>query len=198
MENENRKPSDRILWCDCETGGFPLESPLLEIAFVVTDSELNIIEDNAIFSSIICDISPQALQDVWEQHHATGLTEEITSVSQRWEVGKDTLTSRDVEGKAVDFLNAYGIYEGMPEKPPLAGSSVWFDRLRINRYMPKIASLISHRNIDVSTIRELQLRWDRENHPPRSEAVHRALRDIMESLNQLKFFRNNGFIGGKK
>jgi len=194
--SENRKPSDRIVWCDVETTGFEQDAALLEVAFVVTDNELNMIADGSSFQETICDVSPQyLLQNVWEGHKQSGLIEDILKAHEAYHKGCELPTSHSVESEVVEFLNAWGVYEGMKEKPPLAGSSVWFDRLRLERYMPRVAGLLSHRNIDVSTIRELQLRWAPEDHPPRSKEQHRALPDIRESIEILRFYRTKGFVG---
>jgi len=198
MSKEPRKPSDRIVWCDVETGGFEDESPLLEVAFIVTDSDLNLVDECATFESLICDVSIQFfMQNVWEGHHESGLIDDLIQVHKLSHEGCELPTSHSVENEVIEFLNSWGVHEGMEEKPPLAGSSVWFDRRRLERYMPRVAKLVSHRNIDVSTIRELQLRWGKEEHePPKPGEAHRALNDIRESLELLRFFRKRGFIGG--
>lgn len=197
MSKEPRKPSERIVWCDVETCGLENESPLLEVAFIVTDSDLNLIDECASFQEIVCDVSPQfLLQNVWEGHKASGLIDDLLKAHKLFHEGCELPTSHSVENQVVEFLGNYGVHEGMDEKPPLAGSSVWFDRRRLERYMPRVASLLSHRNIDVSTIRELQLRWGkREHEPPKPAEAHRGLADIRESLELLRFFRRSGFVG---
>jgi len=195
MSQEQRKPSDRIVWCDVETTGFADDAALLEVAFLVTDNNLNLIDEGSSFESLVCDVSPQLLmQDIWEGHKKNGLIDDILAAHKAYHEGCEIPTSHSVESEVIEFLNAWGVYEGMKEKPPLAGSSVWFDRRRIERYMPRVAKLISHRNLDVSTVRELQLRYAPDLNPPRSKEAHRALADIRESLDILRFYRDKGFL----
>jgi len=192
-----RKPADMIVWCDCETGDLNIESPLLEIAFVLTDNELNICDSGkAYYHSVVCDVSPTFLKEnIWEGHRSGTLIEDINKYNLDYHSGVPEPTSQSVEQEVIHFMNRYGVHGFMENKPPLGGSSVWFDRLRIERYMPRVAKFISHRNIDVSTIRELQLRWAPDVNPPESKGAHRALDDILESIDVLRFFRKNLPIG---
>lgn len=201
MSEIEKKVSDRLAWVDIETTGTEDHDILLEVAVIVTDNDLN---ELGMFSSFIIDCDPRNLtradrprtkdSDIpcWEQHFDSGLVMNLIE-----EFGRDNVkpTPGVVEDGIVRFLNKHGVYEGMKNLAPLCGSSVHFDRRFLRRSMPKLISLLHYRNIDASGIRECARRWSPELEIPEIEAAHRAVDDLRDSIELLRFFRRTGFLG---
>lgn len=202
--SESPPPSPTLIWVDLETPGFRIEDGILEVSMVITDNEL---AELGSYTSVICDVDVDLLipsEDArtkpeqilcWDKHWETGLIEDLKAA---YDSGGLLPTLEEVQANLVSLMNAHGIREDVPprQRAPLCGSTVAsFDRPRIERFLPHVFELMHYRNIDVSTIRELQKRWapDMES-PPKSEA-HRAEADIRESIGYLKHFRDTGFIG---
>ena len=100
-----------------------------------------------------------------------------------------------VDSCIVSFLSRHGVHEEMEKRAPLCGASVHFDRRFLRRHMPKVTSLLHYRNIDVSGIRECARRWDPLLEIPEVESGHRAVADLRDSIELLRFFRESGFLG---
>lgn len=170
-----------LIWIDCEMTGLDLTTDaLVEIAVLVTDSELNIIGDGV---ELVIRASPgqlEAMGDfVRQMHTSSGL---ITAIPDGISVSK-------AEEKILAYLQSAGVEAG---KSPLAGNSVSVDRNFIARDMPLLSNYLHYRTIDVSTIKELARRW----HPkvffaaPTKTGNHRALGDIQDSIAELAYYRN--------
>jgi len=202
---EKENLSEYIVWFDFETTGFPDDSPLLEVACIVTDNELNEVGS---YVSIITDVDVDALVNdddcelelkpgqirCWSKHFETGLIDEIKAA---YDADELLPTLGEVTENIISLLNSLGITEDVPprKKPPLAGSSVGFDRIRLKKFMSRVNELIHYRNINISSIRELQKRWRPDMPEFPRESAHRAEQDLRESIGFLRHFRSQGFIG---
>ena len=177
--------SDRLVWIDCEmTGLDPVADALVEIAALVTDYDLNVLGEGV---DIIIKPPDEALAQmddfVRDMHTSSGLLDQLA--------GGTTLA--DAEQQVVDYLA-----EHCPEgsRPPLAGNSVGTDRLFISRDMAKLDALLHYRVVDVSTIKELARRWFPRAYygAPDKRGNHRALADIQESVEELRYYREAVFV----
>ena len=162
------------------TGLDLVSDALVEIAVLVTDSELNIIGDGVDLVIRATAGQLEAMGDfVRQMHTSSGL---ITQIPDGISVGK-------AEEEILNYLQSAGVEAG---KSPLAGNSVSVDRNFIARDMPLLNSYLHYRTIDVSTIKELAIRW----HPkvffaaPPKTGNHRALGDIQDSIAELAYYRN--------
>lgn len=174
---------ENIVWIDLETTGLDSEtSVVLEIAVIITDKHLNHLAQ----TSLVIHHPNNALVDLDEwvqtQHQASGLLEEVR---------RSTLTLAKAEAAALDLVAAYC----PPRACPLAGSSVCFDRRFLMRHMPKLDAHLSYRQVDVSSLKELVKRWYPDKAPANGAgAQHRALPDILESIEELRYYRKTVFI----
>ena len=180
----NQQKLDNLVWLDMEMSGLDVErETILEIATIITDSELNVIEEGP--SLVIHqDESILRAMDEWNQKHhsASGL---IAKVQQ------SNLSLADAEKQTLDFIKQY-----CPEKnSPLCGNSIGQDRKFLYKYMRKLHDYLHYRNVDVSSFKELVLRWYRNGpQPPAKSEKHIALLDVQESIAELKFYREHYFI----
>lgn len=177
--------NDRLVWIDLEmTGLDPSHDEICEIACIVTDGELNEL-DEGISLVVKPSDAPLATMDdvVVKMHHDSGLIHEIphgTSVE-------------DAQAKVLAY-----VMQHVPEarKAPLAGSSVYVDRGFLARYMPKLDAHLHYRLVDVSSVKEITKRW----YPrvffqtPEKTGNHRALGDIRDSIAELRYYREAVFV----
>ncbi|MEU8823183.1 oligoribonuclease [Streptomyces sp. NPDC048636] len=177
--------NDRMVWIDCEMTGLSLsDDALIEVAALVTDSELNILGEGV---DIVVRPPAESLatmpEVVREMHTASGLLAEL-----------DGGTSLE---DAQDRVLAY-IREHVPEagKAPLCGNSVGTDRGFLLRDMPTLESYLHYRIVDVSSIKELARRWYPRAYfnSPKKNGNHRALADIHESIAELRYYREAVFV----
>ena len=180
MSNQEK----RFVWIDMEmTGLDPRKDLILEIATVVTDAELNIVAQGP---SIVISQPNTALDamDKWctKVHTKSGLCDKVK---------KSKTTTEEAEIQTLAFLRDH-CEEG---KSQLAGNSVWMDRFFMMMYMPRLYSFLHYRTIDVSTLKELAETWYPEKTDKRfsKRNCHRASDDILESIEELKFYRDNFF-----
>ena len=171
-----------LVWLDLEmTDLDPVLGRIIEIATIVTDSQLHIIAKGP---DLVIHESPEVLGKMvsWNQEHfyASGLMEEITA---------SKITLKEAEEQTLKFISQYF----QPQKAILAGNSVYVDREFISVHMPELSSYLHYRIIDVNTIRELAVRWF-SNLPkfPKNEK-HRAMSDNLESIDELKYYKANMF-----
>jgi len=174
------KASDRIVWVDCEMTGLSLETDaLVEVACVVTDAELNELDEGVTVVIRPPDLPFAEMPDiVREMHTASGLIDEIPHGT----------TLEAAETLVLDYIKTH-IAE--PRKAQLAGSSVYVDRGFLARDMPTLDAYLHYRLIDVSSIKELVRRWYPRvyfNSPPKT-GNHRALADARESIAELRYYR---------
>jgi len=177
--------TNNFAWIDLEmTGLNPDHDVILEVACVVTDSQLNIIKEGP---SLVIHQPKEILQQMnpWSQeHHAlSGLTREVE---------QSTISVKQAEEQVLTFLQNYC----KPETALLAGNSVWQDRIFMRRHMPRIVDFLYYRLIDVTTIKELVDRWYpmNEHRELVKKDLHRALPDIYESIEELKYYKKHFFI----
>jgi oligoribonuclease len=173
-----------LVWIDCEMTGLSLESDaLVEIAVLVTDSELNIIGEGIDLVIHATQGQLDRMNDfVRQMHTSSGLIHEIAG-------GIDVA---DAEQQILAYLQSAGVVAG---KSPLAGNSVSVDRNFIARDMKQLAEFLHYRTIDVSTIKELSRRWYPKAYfsAPAKTGNHRALGDIQDSIAELAYYRQSVF-----
>jgi oligoribonuclease len=173
-----------LVWIDCEMTGLSLENDaLVEIAVLVTDSELNIIGDGIDLVIHATEGQLAGMNDfVRNMHTSSGLIKEIPH----------GIEVAEAEKQIMAYLNSVGVVAG---KSPLAGNSVSVDRNFIARDMKTLADFLHYRTIDVSTIKELSRRWYPKAYfaAPAKTGNHRALGDIRDSIEELKYYRSAVF-----
>ena len=172
-----------LIWIDCEmTGLSPEDNCLLEIATIVTDSDLTILAEGPVFA-IHQNEAELAKMDSWNinQHTASGLIARVKA---------SQVTAAIAEAETLEFLSHY-VPAG---KSPMCGNSVCLDKRFLARYMPQLTAYFHYRQIDVSTIKELAARWAPEVYQQvKKSSTHLALADIKESIAELKFYREKLF-----
>ena len=172
-----------LVWIDLEmTGLEPERDSIIEIATIVTDGDLETIAEGPVFA--IRQPEPLlASMDEWNttHHTASGLLERVR---------KDSVDIREAEAMTLRFLEKY-VEHG---KAPLCGNTIWQDRRFLARHMSELEKFFHYRLIDVSSIKELAMRWRPEMLSGfRKKNEHLALADIRESIAELKFYRENFF-----
>jgi oligoribonuclease len=179
----NEQPN--LIWIDCEMTGLSLQSDaLVEIAVVVTDSELNLIGEGIDLVIHATDSQLEGMSDfVREMHTNSGLITEIPH----------GITMAAAEAKIIAYLESASTIAG---KSPLAGNSVGVDRAFIDRDMPLLGAYLHYRTIDVSSIKELARRWNPKAYfnAPAKTGNHRALGDIQDSIAEMAYYRSAIFI----
>jgi oligoribonuclease len=172
--------NDRIVWIDCEMTGLDLRADaLVEVAAVVTDFELNVLGDGV---DVIIAPPPAALDQmgdfVREMHTVSGLLPALA----------EGVTLADAEQQVLDYVRNW-VPE--PRKAPLGGNSVGTDKMFLDRDMPQLVGHLHYRIIDVSSIKELARRWYPRVYfaSPKKDGGHRALADILESIDELRYYR---------
>ncbi|HLT67329.1 MAG TPA: oligoribonuclease [Microbacterium sp.] len=177
--------NDRLVWIDCEmTGLDPAIDELVEIAVVVTDFDLKILDPGL---QIVIKPSEAALANmgdfVTKMHATSGLDKEIPH-------GVDLA---DAERQVLDYVKQFVPVE---RKAPLAGNTIGTDRMFLAKYMPELDGFLHYRNVDVSSIKELARRWMPRVYfqAPEKNGGHRALADILESIRELQYYRRTAFV----
>lgn len=177
--------NDRMVWIDCEMTGLSLrDDALIEVAALVTDSELNVLGDGV---DIVITPPAEALETmpdvVRQMHTSSGLLEELA--------GGTTLA--EAEKQVLDYVRGY-VKE--PRKAPLCGNSVGTDRGFLARDMPDLEQHLHYRIVDVSSVKELSRRWYPRAYfnSPTKNGNHRALADIRESIAELRYYREAVFV----
>ena len=177
--------SDVLVWLDMEmTGLDPAKERIIEIATILTDGQLTEI---AVGPDLVIHQGDDVLaaMDDWnKKHHGqSGLIERVKA---------STISDADAEAQTLAFINQH---VGAKDRPVLAGNSIHQDRRFITRYMPAFDKRLHYRMVDVSTIKELARRWYPQaltKQPPKTES-HRALDDVRESIDELRYYRANVF-----
>jgi oligoribonuclease len=174
------------VWIDCEMTGLELgKDALIEIAVLVTDSELNILDEGVDLVIHADDAALDAMPDVVREMHArSGLTEAVRA---------STVTLAEAEAQVLGYVRRH-----VPEArtAPLCGNSIATDRGFIARDMPELDAHLHYRMIDVSSIKELCRRWYPRIYyaQPDKGLAHRALADIRESIRELVYYRGTAFV----
>jgi len=171
---------DNLVWIDCEMTGLDLGTDaLIELAALVTDSELNVLGDGV---DIVIRPPDEALAQMGEfvtdMHRKSGLLELLSS----------GVTLEEAEAQALAYIRTY-----VPEvrKAPLAGNTIGTDRAFLARDLPTLEGHVHYRNVDVSSLKELAKRWYPRIYftAPAKSGNHRALADIRESIEELRYYR---------
>ncbi|TCJ30030.1 oligoribonuclease [Nocardioides jejuensis] len=177
--------NDKLVWIDCEMTGLDLGADaLIEIAALVTDFDLNVLGDGV---DIIVKPEPAALDQmndfVRDMHVKSGLLEELDG----------GVTLAEAEERVLAYIR-----EHCPDgsRPPLAGNTVGTDRAFISRDMPTLEAFLHYRIVDVSSIKELSRHWFPKAwyQSPEKRGNHRALADIQESIEELRYYRDAVFV----
>lgn len=177
--------TEHLVWIDCEMTGLDLEKDcLVEVAVVITDSELELVDAGL---DVVIKPRPDSLANMGEfvtnMHTESGLINEF----------EDGLDLKDAEQVILEYIKRF-----VPnaKSAPLAGNSIGTDRMFLNKYMNELDQYLHYRNVDVSSIKELSRRW----YPrvyfqlPKKNGGHRALADILESIQELKYYRKTVFV----
>lgn len=175
--------ADNLIWIDLEMTGLDPDSDLIiEIATVVTDKNLNILAEGPVFAVHQSDAALAAM-DEWNQtHHGqSGLIQRVKD---------STISDAEAESRTIAFLK-----EWLPANTsPMCGNSICQDRRFLYHYMPQLEAFFHYRNLDVSTVKELAGRWAPQIKDGfNKKASHQALDDIMESIGELRYYREHFF-----
>ena len=177
-----RHPTN-LIWIDLEmTGLDPEQERIIELATIVTDSELNLLAEGPVFA-----IQQSAIQiakmDAWNtaHHGQSGLTDRVMN---------SVITEAMAEAGTIDFLSHY-VPAGVS---PMCGNSICLDRRFLSRYMPNLASYFHYRQLDVSSIKILSKHWaPKIFNGFRKESQHIALQDIRDSIEELRYYKAHFF-----
>ncbi|MDQ1554155.1 MAG: oligoribonuclease [Microbacteriaceae bacterium] len=177
--------TDRLVWIDCEMTGLDVEiDELVEVAVVITDFDLNILDPGF---NIVIKPDQSALDNmgefVREMHTKSGLLEAIP----------DGVSLADAEFAVHEYILKFVPAE---QQAPLAGNTIGTDRTFLAKYMPRVDRHLHYRNVDVSSIKELSRRWFPRVYfnAPAKDGGHRALADILESIRELEYYRRAAFV----
>lgn len=173
---------NHLAWIDLEmTGLNPDHDVILEIATIVTDADLNVIAEGPVLA-ISAPPDLLAGMDEWnqKQHRKSGLLDRVL-------VSPETMAS--AEQQTLEFLAQHL----PPGKIPLCGNSIWQDRRFLARYMPALEKFFHYRIVDISSFKEIARRWHPEMPVFKKQEAHLALADILESVEELKHYRQHLF-----
>ena len=172
-----------LVWIDMEMSGLNTDTDkIIEIATVITDSQLEIIAQGPVLAVHQPD-SVLNTMDEWNTrtHGGSGLTQRVR---------ESTLSEADAERETIEFIQQHVA----KNKSPLCGNSICQDRRFLARGMPQLEAYLHYRNLDVSSIKELVRRWKPEIAPGfEKKNTHKALDDILESIAELKYYREHFF-----
>ena len=178
--------NEHLVWVDCEMTGLDLETDvMIEVAALVTDSELNVLGTGV---DVVIHAEEAALgsmvEIVREMHDKSGLTDAVRA---------STVSVADAEDMVLTYVRSF-VTE--PRTAPLCGNSIATDRGFLARYMPQFDEYLHYRMIDVSSIKELCRRWYPRVYfgQPAKGLAHRALADIQESIRELAYYRRTVFV----
>ena len=174
-----------MVWADCEMTGLDLTGDaLVEVAALVTDGELNVLGEGV---DVIIKPSDEALERMGDfvrnMHTTSGLLEQLAT----------GLTMAEAEERVLAYVREF-VPE--PRKAPLAGNTIGTDRAFLARDMPTFEAHVHYRNVDVSSIKELARRWFPRAYysAPAKSGNHRALADVQESIEELRYYRDAVFV----
>ena len=178
MKNDNN-----LIWIDLEMTGLDTDNDqVIEIATIITDSELNILEEGPVVAIHQPDLVLDGM-DAWNtrQHGGSGLIERVRASND---------TEQTATDKTLEFVSRYVDMN----QSPMCGNSICQDRRFMHRCMPDLEKYFHYRNLDVSTIKELVKRWKPEVAKGfQKSSEHLAMQDIRDSIAELKFYRENVF-----
>uniref|UniRef100_A0A1B0G2H7 Probable oligoribonuclease n=1 Tax=Glossina morsitans morsitans TaxID=37546 RepID=A0A1B0G2H7_GLOMM len=180
----SNKMAKWIVWMDLEMTGLEVEKDqILEVSCLISDEDLVVKAEGP---HIVINYPPDVFENMndWcnKHHFESGLVDKCL---------KSQITLNQAEQQILQFLKQH-IPKG---ECPLAGNSIYMDRLFLKKYMPTVDDYLNYRIIDVSSIKELAKRWNTRvyNAAPKKKLVHRASDDVKESLEELQYYKNNLF-----
>lgn len=187
VQSSSAPDANALIWIDLEmTGLSPERDRIIEVATIVTDSQLNIIAEGPVLAVHQADSALEAMDD-WNKrtHGGTGLIERVR---------QSTITEREAELQTLQFLRRY-----VPKnRSPMCGNSICQDRRFLARLMPELEAWFHYRNLDVSTLKELAQRWRPDLQANLvKKSTHRALDDIRESIDELRYYKEHFLIWNK-
>lgn len=174
---------NNLIWIDLEMTGLDCQADrIIEIATIVTDSQLNILAEGPMLAIHQPDAVLAAMDD-WnrKQHGASGLVTRVQA---------SMLGEAEAERQTLEFLRRYV----PPGQSPMCGNSICQDRRFLARCMPELEAYFHYRNLDVSTIKELARRWYPDLNSFGKTSTHLALQDIRDSIEELRFYRERLFV----
>jgi len=172
----------RMVWMDLEMTGLSVSTEsIIEIATVVTDGDLNILAQGPNLAIRV----PEALLDAMDEwntthHHNSGLVDRIKN---------EGVSVEEAEEATLAFLSQWV----EPNTAPLCGNSIWNDRRFLEKEMPRLLDFLHYRMVDVSTVKELAGRWYPNLSRYPKKGAHLALDDTLESIEELRYFRERIF-----
>lgn len=170
-----------LVWLDMEmTGLDPERERIIEMAAIITDSELNVIAEGPVIVVRQSEALLEAMDD-WNkrQHGASGLLDRIRA---------EGVSEREAEATMLGFLERHV----EKKRSPLCGNTIWQDRRFLARYMPTLEGYLHYRMVDVSSIKELVQRWRPDLVPGYTKRnAHTALADVRESIEELRYYREH-------
>jgi len=177
--------NDRLVWIDCEMTGLDLEADaLIEVAALVTDFELEVLGEGI---DLVIKPPAEAVDQmgdfVRDMHRTSGLADHLAG----------GITLAEAEQQVLSYIRQHC---GEGSRPPLAGNTVATDRAFLARDMPALETFLHYRIVDVSSIKELSRRWFPRAYyqSPAKRGNHRALADIQESIEELRYYREAVFV----
>lgn len=186
MPTKNKRRKDYLVWIDCEmTGLEPDTDALVEIATIITDSELNIVDHGPEFA-IHQSAARLRKMNPWSRrtHRESGLIDRIRT---------EGIPLAEAEHQTLNFVRKHCY----AKSAPLCGNTVWQDKAFLRQHMPRLYDFFHYRIVDVSSVKILASNWfGKKCRPPQKQGSHRALQDIEESIEELKYYRT--LFTGKK
>jgi oligoribonuclease len=177
--------NDRLVWIDCEMTGLDIErDALIEIACLVTDAELNVLDEGVdVIIKPPAEAVASMVEVVREMHTTSGLLAELPS----------GITVAEAQDIVLGYVRGH---VAEPKRAPLCGNTIATDRWFIARDMPELDGYLHYRMVDVSSVKELARRWYPRAYfaSPDKHGGHRALADIRESVRELRYYREAVFV----
>jgi len=174
---------NNLIWIDLEMTGLDTDNDyIIEVATIVTDSELNILAEGPVIAVHQVEEILDAM-DKWNthQHNQSGLVKRVLESPH---------STTDAENMTLEFLEKF-----VPEKvSPMCGNSICQDRRFLHRLMPQMEQYFHYRNLDVSSVKEMVGRWYPGKPMFEKDSTHLAMQDIRDSIDELKFYREHFFI----